>query len=77
MAVPTRYRAPCAFCGEPVDIRAGRGGYREVSGWEPLRTGGGGNTTALAVRTGRYAHNTCIDVERVQPVTWTQLEMDL
>ena len=74
--IPARHRAPCAFCKQPLDTRAGRGSYREVAGWEPLRTGGGANKIAAGVRTGRYAHKYCVDLaKRVGP--FEQLEMSL
>jgi hypothetical protein len=62
--VPPQYAAPCAFPGcdlGMVDTRPGHGGYRETLGWEPIRSGGGGNVNRLATRTGRYAHRLCID----------------
>ena len=73
---PARFRSLCVWCSDPVDIRPGRGGYREVAGWEPLRHGGGGNTVKLPVRTGRYAHATCLEVERTRPKGWEQLSME-
>jgi len=61
--IPPQYAHPCAFGCEdgPVDVRPGHGAYREVSGWEPIRSGGGGNTVMHAVRTGRYAHRLCVE----------------
>lgn len=61
--VPARFAAECMFnCADgPVDTRAGHGAYREVSGFEPIRKGGGGNTVKFAQRTGRYAHKLCVE----------------
>ena len=61
--VPRQFQAPCMFgCADgPVDIRPGRGAFREVTGWAPIRSGGGSNEVRLPVYTGRYAHRLCID----------------
>ena len=79
MTIPARFSADCAFCADPVDTRPGRGAYREVSGWEPIRSAGGGNALAQRQTTGRFAHRVCLDVARIRRADqpWTQLELEV
>lgn len=45
----------CCYCAEPCDDR-----YREVTGWEARRSGGGANQIIGRRETGRYACHACI-----------------
>jgi len=47
--------APCSFCGAPSNPQ-----YREVRGWEQLRSGGGLNKVIARAPTGRVACDRCM-----------------
>jgi hypothetical protein len=45
----------CCYCGEPASDH-----YREVTGWEMRRSGGGANQIIGRKETGRHACQECI-----------------
>jgi hypothetical protein len=45
----TAARSRCCYCGQPCDPR-----YREVTGWEQVRSQGGANRIIARTETGRY-----------------------
>lgn len=48
----------CWKCGEPVDPTR-TGTYREVTGWEKVRKGGGANAIILREETGKLMCSGC------------------
>ncbi len=56
----------CVSCGEPVNVRSA-GWYRQVTGWEQVRTGGGANKIALREPTGQVMHLACMDKKNMAP----------
>lgn len=50
---------PCWRCGRPVDPTT-VGAYREVIGWERVRSGGGANSIVMRSETGRVGCPACI-----------------
>ena len=54
----------CVVCGEPVDVR-GTGFYREVTGWEKTRAGGGANQITIRRETGRLMHAGCAEQKKL------------
>lgn len=54
----------CMFCGKPVDSST-PGSYREVRGWERVRSDGGANAITERQETGRVACRHCIDMRKV------------
>ena len=58
--IPTRYCAPCHFCGRDVDVRD-KGVYQRTSGWVMNRAGGGGHGISLPERAHLWAHGICVE----------------
>ena len=51
----------CWFCSKIVDTGGG-GWYRQVSGWEQVRSAGGANKIALRQTRGNVAHAHCVEL---------------
>ena len=49
----------CKLCGNP--LRSGERLYREVTGWEEQRSGGGTHAVRLRALTGNLAHWVCVE----------------
>lgn len=58
--IPATRRAPCALCGEDLDVEV-PGVYQWTSGWVMRRDGGGGHSVALPERAAKWAHGACVD----------------
>ena len=56
----------CVVCGDEVNVRSA-GWYRQVTGWEQVRGGGGANKIALRETTGQLMHLACMDKKRMAP----------
>lgn len=52
----------CDVCGRTVTPRAPN--YRQITGWEQVRKGGGANAITLRKEIGIWAHHGCIDVRK-------------
>jgi hypothetical protein len=59
-STPTRFRALCEKCNEPLDIREA-GSHQFVSGWVKVREGGGGHGISLPERQHRWMHSWCVN----------------
>lgn len=58
----------CIACGDPVDPST-VGVYREVTGWEKVRVGGGANQIVLRLETGQLMCGGCGERKKLN-VRW-------
>jgi len=58
--IPTRFAAPCTYCGHELDTRA-EGTHQWTSGWVMQRQGGGGHGVSLPRRHNYWAHRQCVE----------------
>jgi hypothetical protein len=59
-STPTRFRALCEECSEPLDIRE-PGSHQFISGWVKNREGGGAHGVSLPKREHRWMHSWCVN----------------
>ena len=63
----------CVVCGDTVDVHQS-GWYRQVIGWEQVRSQGGANKISIRQTTGQVMHFACMDKKRMTPGQGTMFE---